>query len=60
MQTLLAAVTILILASVAIPGSFVKTDFFGGDADRDFVCCSGPWRPLMSDNAGVGGRGDHL
>jgi len=28
---------LLILASVAIPASFVKTDFFGGDADRDFA-----------------------
>ena len=27
---------LLILFSVAIPGNFVKTDFFGGDADRDF------------------------
>ena len=26
-----------ILFSVAIPGAFVKTDFFGGDADRDFA-----------------------
>lgn len=25
-----------VLFSVAIPGAFVKTDFFGGDADRDF------------------------
>jgi hypothetical protein len=27
---------------------------------RDFLACIKPYRHLMSDNAGVGGRGDHL